>query len=100
MKKMLENTKKKFFMLYPRFIQMILDAKHPELVKSMNHLNIKPMGPGCFKNACKEQDIVKKHKFTGRITLEKHGKFGPVVPTPKSLNATVTEEHDVQHANI
>ncbi|MFS7999326.1 hypothetical protein Hanom_Chr12g01164741 [Helianthus anomalus] len=37
-KKMLENPKKKVFMLYPRFIQMILDAKYPELVNSTNHV--------------------------------------------------------------
>ncbi|MFS7964891.1 hypothetical protein Hanom_Chr08g00755691 [Helianthus anomalus] len=51
MKKILEDPKKKIFMLYPRFIQMILDNKHPELVKGPNYINLKPMGPSCFENA-------------------------------------------------
>ncbi|MFS7996624.1 hypothetical protein Hanom_Chr12g01132071 [Helianthus anomalus] len=43
---MLEDLKKKkIFMLYPRFLQMILDEKHPELVKGPNYINLKPMGP-------------------------------------------------------
>ncbi|MFS7912493.1 hypothetical protein Hanom_Chr02g00130591 [Helianthus anomalus] len=94
MKKMLEDPKK-FFMLYPRFMQMILDVKYPELVKSTNHLNLKPMGPRCFENACKLRKA-KQHNFIGRIPLEKHGMFGLVIPAPRPLNATVAEEHDVQ----
>ncbi|KAM0063564.1 hypothetical protein Hdeb2414_s0003g00092371 [Helianthus debilis subsp. tardiflorus] len=31
MKRMLENPKKKIFMLYPHFVQMMLDEKYPEL---------------------------------------------------------------------
>ncbi|MFS7964180.1 hypothetical protein Hanom_Chr08g00747171 [Helianthus anomalus] len=93
---MLENPNKKFFMLYTRFVQMILDAKYPELVKSTDHLNLKPMGPRCFENACKERDA-KKHNFIGRIPLETHKRFRPVAPAPQSLNSTVVEEHDVQH---
>ncbi|MFS7989909.1 hypothetical protein Hanom_Chr11g01052451 [Helianthus anomalus] len=46
------------------------------------------MGTGCFDNAGKERDTAKRHKFTGRIPLAKHEKFGPVVPAPKPLNAT------------
>ncbi|KAJ0441473.1 hypothetical protein HanIR_Chr16g0798141 [Helianthus annuus] len=98
MKKMLEDPKKKVFMLYRRFIQMILDAKYPELVKSINHVNLKPMWPSCFENVYKERKA-KQHNFVGRIPLEKHGRFGPVVlvvPAPQPLNATVAEEHDVQ----
>ncbi|XP_035834012.1 uncharacterized mitochondrial protein AtMg00810-like [Helianthus annuus] len=38
--KMLEDPKKKIFMLYPRFIQMILDDRYPELVKGPNFINI------------------------------------------------------------
>ncbi|KAJ0788426.1 hypothetical protein HanPI659440_Chr05g0191551 [Helianthus annuus] len=95
MKRMLENLKKEIFMLYPRFIQMILDEKYLDLVKSMNLLNLKLMGPHCF-------DTV-KHQFLGKCPLEKFGKFGPVVgqvlaPTP--LNATIAEEHDVQFVGV
>ncbi|MFS7968297.1 hypothetical protein Hanom_Chr09g00795791 [Helianthus anomalus] len=95
MKKMLEDLKKKFFMLYPRFIKMILDVKYPELVKSTNHLNLKPMGPRCFEKVCKERKE-KQHNFVGWIRLENHGRFGLVVPAPRPLNAMVAEEHDMQ----
>ncbi|MFS7937183.1 hypothetical protein Hanom_Chr05g00424651 [Helianthus anomalus] len=67
MKKMLENPKKKSFMLYPRFIQVILDDKYPELVKSANLLNLKPVGPGCFDIKNKNRDTAKKYQFMGRI---------------------------------
>ncbi|MFS7962844.1 hypothetical protein Hanom_Chr08g00731311 [Helianthus anomalus] len=46
---MLEDLKKKIFMLYPRFIQMILDEKHPEFVKGPNYVNLKPMGQDASK---------------------------------------------------
>ncbi|MFS7976917.1 hypothetical protein Hanom_Chr10g00897971 [Helianthus anomalus] len=75
MKKILENLKKKLFMLYPRFIQMILNAKYSGLVKSTNLLNLNPMGLECFDTVYKNRDTAKKHQFTGRIPLEKHGKF-------------------------
>ncbi|MFS7903620.1 hypothetical protein Hanom_Chr01g00026191 [Helianthus anomalus] len=40
MKKMLEDSKKNIFMLYPRFIQMSLDEKHLEFVKGPNYVNL------------------------------------------------------------
>ncbi|MFS8021074.1 hypothetical protein Hanom_Chr16g01423161 [Helianthus anomalus] len=96
MKKMLENPKKKIFMLYPKFIQMILDEKYQELVKSVNLLNLKPRGPRCFETVNKNQDSTKKFQFMGRIPLEKRGKFGPIVSAPKPLNVIIAEEHNVQ----
>ncbi|KAF5809327.1 hypothetical protein HanRHA438_Chr04g0165961 [Helianthus annuus] len=80
MKSMLENPKKKIFMLYPWFIQMIFDEKYPDLVKSAN-----------------------VHQFLGKYALEKHGKFRPIVgqlPAPTPLNATVAKEHDVQFVGV
>ncbi|MFS7966889.1 hypothetical protein Hanom_Chr09g00779261 [Helianthus anomalus] len=74
LKKMLEDPKKKIFMLYPRFIQMILDEKHPELVKVLNYINLKTMGTCCFENAYRVKRA-KQHNF---------------------INVQVAEEHDVQ----
>ncbi|KAM0038051.1 hypothetical protein Hdeb2414_s0013g00410351 [Helianthus debilis subsp. tardiflorus] len=71
MKKMVEDPKKKIFMLYPRFIQMILDEKHPELVKGPNYINLKPMGLGCFEDAYRFKRA-KQHNFVGKFELEKH----------------------------
>ncbi|KAJ0879692.1 hypothetical protein HanRHA438_Chr10g0454471 [Helianthus annuus] len=110
MKKMLEDPKKKIFMLYPRFMQMILDERYPALVKGPNYINLKPMGPGCFENACRNKRA-KHHNFEGRYALEKHGRFAddahgapvapahPVIlvaPIPPQINAQIAEEHDVQ----
>ncbi|KAJ0800563.1 hypothetical protein HanPI659440_Chr03g0104521 [Helianthus annuus] len=55
MKKMLKDPKKKICMLYPRFLQMIFDEKHSELVKGSNYITLKPMGPGCFENAYRKK---------------------------------------------
>ncbi|MFS8018995.1 hypothetical protein Hanom_Chr15g01398651 [Helianthus anomalus] len=97
MEKMLEDPKKKIFMLYPRFIQMILDEKYPELVKGKKYVNLKPTGPNCFENAYRFKRA-KQHNFVGRIPLEKHGRFSDdvaVAPAPQPLNAQIVEEHDV-----
>ncbi|KAJ0603655.1 hypothetical protein HanHA300_Chr02g0040741 [Helianthus annuus] len=109
MKKMLEDPKKKIFMLYPRFIQMILDNRYPMLVKGPNIINLKLMGPSCFENVCRNKRA-KHHNFEGRLALEKHGRFAdvvqgalvapvppvaPVAPVPPPINAQIAEEHDV-----
>ncbi|KAJ0789190.1 hypothetical protein HanPI659440_Chr05g0200651 [Helianthus annuus] len=100
MKKMLEAPKK-IFMLYPRFLQMILGEKHPELVKGLNYINLKPMGSGCFENAYRFKRA-KHHNFVGKFELEKHGRFSdvvsavPVAPAAQQINAQIAEEHDVQ----
>ncbi|KAF5805321.1 hypothetical protein HanRHA438_Chr05g0217461 [Helianthus annuus] len=106
----LEDPKKKIFMVYPRFIQMILDDRYPALVKGPNFINLKPMGPGCFENACRNKRA-KHHNFEGKFALEKHGRFAdavqggpvaqvppvaPVAPVPPAINAQIAEEHDVQ----
>ncbi|MFS8023725.1 hypothetical protein Hanom_Chr16g01454831 [Helianthus anomalus] len=111
MKKMLDDPKKKIFMLYPRFIQMILDEQYPTLVKGLDFIKLKPMGPGCFENACRNKRA-KHHNFEARFQLEKHGRFAdvvqgapaapappvvPVAPVPPPINAQIAEEHDVQH---
>ncbi|MFS7904976.1 hypothetical protein Hanom_Chr01g00042351 [Helianthus anomalus] len=110
MRKMLEDPKKKIFMLYPRFIQMILDERYLALVKGPNYINLKPMGPGCFENACRNKRA-KHRNFEGRYALEKHGRFVdnvqgapvapappviPVAPVPPQINAQIAEEHDVR----
>ncbi|KAJ0636661.1 hypothetical protein HanOQP8_Chr17g0664561 [Helianthus annuus] len=110
MKKMLEDPKKKIFMLYLRFIKMILDKRYPTLVKGPNYNNLMPMGPICFENACRNKRA-KHHNFQGRYALEKHGRFAdavqgspvalappvsPVALVPPPINAQIAEEHDVQ----
>ncbi|MFS7986616.1 hypothetical protein Hanom_Chr11g01012441 [Helianthus anomalus] len=101
MKKILEDLKKKIFMLYPRFLQMIFDEKHSELVKGPNYINLKPMGPGCFDNAYHFKRV-KQDNFVGNFDLGKHGRFVDIVsaasvaPAPPQINAQIAEKHDVQ----
>ncbi|MFS7918137.1 hypothetical protein Hanom_Chr03g00197301 [Helianthus anomalus] len=60
MKKMLDDPKKKIFMLYPRFIQMIIDERYPTLVKGANYINLKPMGQDALRTHAetKEPSII------------------------------------------
>ncbi|KAF5809061.1 hypothetical protein HanRHA438_Chr04g0162871 [Helianthus annuus] len=89
---------------------MILDDRYPALVKGPNFINLKPMGPSCFENACRNKRA-KHHNFEGRFALEKHGRFAdvvqgahvapvppvaPVAPVPPPINAQIAEEHDGQ----
>ncbi|MFS8022626.1 hypothetical protein Hanom_Chr16g01441741 [Helianthus anomalus] len=64
--KMLENPKNMICMLYPWFIQMILDEKYPKLVKSTNVLNLKPMDPNCFDTVKRNRETAKRHQFLGK----------------------------------
>ncbi|KAJ0797655.1 putative Longin domain, v-SNARE, coiled-coil domain-containing protein [Helianthus annuus] len=100
MKSMLENPKKKIFMLYPRFIQMILDEKYPELVKSANVLNLKSMGPNCFDSMKRNRDSAKRHQFLGKYPLKKHGKFGPVVGQVSAPFVGVAVKPDIETENL
>ncbi|MFS8007288.1 hypothetical protein Hanom_Chr14g01259221 [Helianthus anomalus] len=72
MKKMLDDLKKKIFMLYPRFIQMILDERYPTLVNGPNYINLKPMGPGCFENVCRNKRA-KHHNLKQDMLLRNMG---------------------------
>ncbi|MFS7964281.1 hypothetical protein Hanom_Chr08g00748331 [Helianthus anomalus] len=90
---------------------MILDERYPMLVKGLNYINLKPMGPGCFENTCRNKRA-KHHNFEARYALEKYQRFAenvqgapvapatpviPVAPVPPPINAQIAEEHDIQH---
>ncbi|MFS7999322.1 hypothetical protein Hanom_Chr12g01164701 [Helianthus anomalus] len=100
MKRNVTRVRKDKFLMYLRFLQMILNACYPELVRSGNTLELKPMGPVCF----------------GLIPLEKFGQFAetedvaadPVIVQPAPINiaqinapvnAIVAEEHAVRGAD-
>ncbi|MFS7918675.1 hypothetical protein Hanom_Chr03g00203931 [Helianthus anomalus] len=86
---------------------MIFNARYPELVRSGNTLELKPMGPTCFGALTPKKGTEKK--FEGLIPLEKFGQFAetedivadPVIAQPIQenvgiANAIVAEEHTVQ----
>ncbi|MFS7929498.1 hypothetical protein Hanom_Chr04g00333201 [Helianthus anomalus] len=70
MKRNLHGVRKEMFLMYPRFIQMILNARY--LDKNVNTLELKPMGLGCF-GAGKQVRQTTKVKFMGRYPLVKCG---------------------------
>ncbi|MFS7929998.1 hypothetical protein Hanom_Chr04g00339001 [Helianthus anomalus] len=107
------GVRKDKFLMYPRFLQMILNARYLELVRSGNTLELKPMGPVCFGTLTPKKGTEKK--FEGLIPLEKFGQFAetedvatdPVIVQPAAINvaqinapvnATVAKDHVVQGA--
>ncbi|KAM0061106.1 hypothetical protein Hdeb2414_s0004g00132031 [Helianthus debilis subsp. tardiflorus] len=107
MKRNVLGARKDKFLMYPRFLQMIFNARYPQLVKSGNTLELKPMGPACFGALTPKKGTEKK--FEGLIPLEKFGQFAetediaadPIIVQPVQANvgpavAIVAEEHDVQ----
>ncbi|KAJ0810265.1 hypothetical protein HanPI659440_Chr01g0025111 [Helianthus annuus] len=107
MKRNVLGVRKDKFLMYPRFLQMIFNARYPELEKSGNTLELKPMGPACFGALTSKKGTEKK--FEGLIPLEKFGQFSEtenVVADPviaqsvqenvEPANAIVAEEHDIQ----
>ncbi|MFS7981474.1 hypothetical protein Hanom_Chr10g00951391 [Helianthus anomalus] len=106
MKRNAIGLRKDKFLMYPRFVQMILNECYPGLKRSGNTLELKPMGPSCFGALTTKRGTEKK--FEGLIELEKFGQFAetegvgenPVmtrsVPVHSvSASAIVAEEHDI-----
>ncbi|KAJ0878136.1 hypothetical protein HanRHA438_Chr10g0436301 [Helianthus annuus] len=102
MKRNAIGLRKDKFLMYPRFVQMILNARYPELKRSGNTLELKPMGPSCFGTLTTKKGTEKK--FEGLIALEKFGQFAeteevavnPVRALAVPARAIVAEEHDIQ----
>ncbi|KAJ0616837.1 hypothetical protein HanIR_Chr02g0094941 [Helianthus annuus] len=107
MKRNAIGLRKDKFLMYPRFVQMILNECYPGLKRSGSTLELKPMGPSCFGALTTKKGTEKK--FEGLIPLEKFGQFAetediaadPVIVQPVQANvgpaiAIVAKEHDVQ----
>ncbi|KAJ0800227.1 hypothetical protein HanPI659440_Chr03g0100601 [Helianthus annuus] len=111
MKRNVTGVRKDIFLMYQRFLQMILNACYPELVRPQNTLELKPVGPACFGALTPKKGTEKR--FEGLIPMEKFGLCAEtedvvaeslqVQPAPVDaaqmnapLNAMVAEEHDVQ----
>ncbi|MFS7937071.1 hypothetical protein Hanom_Chr05g00423211 [Helianthus anomalus] len=103
------GVRKDKFIMYPRFLQMMFNARYTELEISGNTLDLKPMGPACFGGLTSKRGT--ENKFEGLIPLEKFGQFAetedvaaePVLVQPAPVNAApvnamIAEEHVVQGA--
>ncbi|KAJ0682382.1 hypothetical protein HanPI659440_Chr16g0646731 [Helianthus annuus] len=101
MKRNAIGLRKDKFLMYPRFVQMILNEHYPELKRSGNTLELKPMGPSCFGALTTKKGTEKR--FEGLIELEKFGQFAetedigenPVMARSATARAIVAEEHDI-----
>ncbi|KAJ0796987.1 hypothetical protein HanPI659440_Chr04g0168661 [Helianthus annuus] len=108
MKRNVIGVRKDQFVMYPRFLQMIFNARYSDLERTGNTLDLKPMGPSCFGALTPKKGTEKK--FEGRIVIEKFGQFDEmeevvdelVVVQPKAapvnvpVNVVIAEEHVVQ----
>ncbi|KAJ0615469.1 hypothetical protein HanIR_Chr02g0074471 [Helianthus annuus] len=87
---------KKYWFKFPRFLQMILDAKYPQLQQTISIYNTKMMNHIVFamiKLVRKDVQVM----YENRKLLEKFGASPDVVEQVLTLvNASVAEEHDVQ----
>ena len=74
MKANLEGVRKNMFLMYPRFLQMIFDSRYPQLHKTVNILDMKPMAPNSF-GMVKAVRKKSKTEFQGLHQLEKFGQL-------------------------
>ncbi|KAJ0668770.1 hypothetical protein HanPI659440_Chr17g0693361 [Helianthus annuus] len=110
MKRNVIDVRKYKFVMYPRFLQMIFNARYSDLEKTGNTLDLKPMGPSCFGALTPKKGTTSK--FKRRIVLDKFGQFAEtelvvvepanvqpeVAPVNVPVNAVIAEEHVVQVA--
>ncbi|KAM0069629.1 hypothetical protein Hdeb2414_s0001g00003821 [Helianthus debilis subsp. tardiflorus] len=97
---MMANVKtinEKYWYMFPRFVQLILDKKYPKLpitvktydVKMMNHLVFTWLNQNSRDNV--------EINYENKRKLEKFGAFAEIQEEPPAqINAILAEEHDVE----
>ncbi|MFS8018182.1 hypothetical protein Hanom_Chr15g01389141 [Helianthus anomalus] len=101
MKRNVTGVRKDKFLMYPRFLQMIFNARYPDLVRSGNTLELKPMGPACFGALTPKKGTEKK--FEGLIPLEKFGQFAKtedVAADPHAVQGVADDELETEVLTI
>ncbi|MFS7919470.1 hypothetical protein Hanom_Chr03g00213021 [Helianthus anomalus] len=83
MKRNVTGVQKDKFIMYPRFLQMIFNARYSDLERTGNTLDLKPMGPTCFEEVAVEPVIVQPEPVNAAL-----------VNIP--VNVIIVEEHVVQ----
>ncbi|KAJ0625990.1 hypothetical protein HanPSC8_Chr01g0008381 [Helianthus annuus] len=73
MKRNVIGVRKDKFIMYPRFLQMIFNARSSNLKRTGNTLDHKPICPSCFGSQTPKKG--KTSMFEGTIVLEKFGQF-------------------------
>ncbi|CAI9284378.1 unnamed protein product [Lactuca saligna] len=98
MKSNLEWKKKDVFLMYPRFLQMIIDDQHLDLERTVETLDTQSLGPKSF-GLTKQNRKGSKIVFRGTNPLVKFGKFAENeeasvfqnIPNVEPENAPVAE---------
>ena len=70
----LKGVKKNLLMMYPRFIQMILDARHKNLERTVGSFDAKMMGPNVF-GLISQKRTGAKEEYKNKFPLEKNSTF-------------------------
>ena len=87
------------FMLFPRFLQAILNDKYPNFVKTGNTIDLKSVGPKTFENMKKQyKEDGKKPNYKGIRPFVKYGRYADA-PAAQAEGAQV-QEAQVQEAPI
>ena len=87
----------KYWFKFPRFLQMILEAKYPMLPETVKIYDVKVMNHMVFSMLNQKQRENVKVKFQGLKKLEKFGAFSEIAEeVPAPINAEVADEHDVE----
>lgn len=95
---MVENVewkKKEKFLMYPRFLQLILNIKHPDIERNGETLDVKSLGSNTFGPT--KQNRKGKFMFQGKYSLVKFGNFAEVgdVSSPESSSDHIETKEDV-----
>ncbi|MFS7919114.1 hypothetical protein Hanom_Chr03g00209061 [Helianthus anomalus] len=97
---MLVNVKtlnEKYWYMFPRFIQMILEKKYPKLLVIVKTYDVKMMNHLVFTWINQKSRENVGIKYQNKRNLEKFGAFSEIQEeTPARINAIVAEEHDVE----
>ncbi|MFS8034620.1 hypothetical protein Hanom_Chr17g01583271 [Helianthus anomalus] len=92
MKRNVIGVRKYKFIMYLRFLQMIFNARYPELERSGNTLDLKPMGPSCFGAlTSKKEDVTAEQVIVQPEPVN-------ITPANAPVNAMIVEDHVVQGA--
>ncbi|KAJ0793301.1 hypothetical protein HanOQP8_Chr01g0028071 [Helianthus annuus] len=96
---MMTNVKtlnKKYWFKFPRFLQMILEAKYPRLQQTMSIYDAKIMNHMVY-SMLNQVRIDVQVLFQNKKPLVKFGAFPKIAEQVQApINADVADEHDVQ----
>ncbi|KAL6557092.1 hypothetical protein OROMI_017442 [Orobanche minor] len=99
------DSKKKLFLMYPRFIQMILDAKYPPFVNSTFILDLKPLGSNSVgamhqnsksKGGVTPRDV-EAASVEAQHVVEEQGEEENVVVADVGVQHVALEEEEEEH---